>query len=64
MVDLAGVLQAAVVALGKVIEGKPESVRLLAEMVRICGGALQAGGAAVWVTEGAAGRGGGRTGRN
>jgi hypothetical protein len=49
--DLASVLQQAVVSLGTIIEGKPESDQLLAEMVRISGEALKAGGAGVWVTE-------------
>jgi hypothetical protein len=49
--DLATVLQQAVQALGKVIEAKPATDRILAEMVRLSGAALQAGGAGVWVTE-------------
>jgi len=49
--DLASVLQQAIASLGKIIEGKPESDQLLAEMVRISGEALKAGGAGVWVTE-------------
>ncbi len=49
--DLATMLQQAVSALGKVIEGKPTSDRLLAETVRLSGQALGAGGAGVWVTE-------------
>src|SRR5580704_9061028 len=49
--DLATVLQQAVAALAKVIESKPESDQLLAEMVRIGSQTLKAGGAAVWVTE-------------
>jgi hypothetical protein len=50
-VDLATALQQAINALAKVIEGKPTSDRLLAEMVRLSGQALNAGGAGVWVTE-------------
>src|SRR4051812_40440368 len=49
--DIAAVLQQATVALQKVIETKPDTDRLLAEMVRICGQALGAGAAGVWVTE-------------
>ena len=49
--DLATTLQQAVAALTKVIESKPEMDRLLAEMVRISGQALKAGGAGVWVAE-------------
>jgi hypothetical protein len=51
--DLATVLQQAVATLAKVIEGKPETDRLLAEMVRISGQTLKAGGAGVWVVENA-----------
>ncbi len=49
--DLATLFQQAVTALAQVIETKPESDRLLAEMVRISGQALKAAGAGVWVTE-------------
>src|ERR1035437_577837 len=49
--DLASVLQNAVSELAKVIESKPDSDKLLAEMVRLCGQSLKAGGAAGWVTE-------------
>jgi hypothetical protein len=51
--DLATTLQHAVAALAKAIEGKPEMDQLLAEMVRISGQALKAGGAGVWVAENA-----------
>src|SRR4051812_39709305 len=51
--DLAMALQQATAALQKVIETKPDTDRLMAEMVRICGQALQAGAAGVWVTENA-----------
>jgi len=49
--DLATALQQATTALQKVLETKPDTDRLMAEMVRICGQALQAGAAGVWVTE-------------
>jgi hypothetical protein len=49
--DLATTLQQAVAALAKVIATQPETDRLLAEMVRISGQALHAGGAGVWVAE-------------
>src|SRR4051812_14341306 len=49
--DLVGVLGQATLALQKVIETKPDTDRLMAEMGRRCGQALEAGGAGVWVTE-------------
>ena len=49
--DLAAVLQHAITELAKVIASKPESDKLLAEMVRLSGQALRGGGAGVWVTE-------------
>jgi hypothetical protein len=49
--DPATVLQQAINNLNTVIESKPDSDRLVAEMVRLAGQALQAGGAGVWVTE-------------
>jgi hypothetical protein len=49
--DLATVLQQAVAALQQQIDTKPDTDRLVAEMVRIGGQALHAGGAGVWVTE-------------
>jgi multidrug resistance efflux pump len=49
--DIGTVLQQAVIALQAVIDTKPNTERLMAEMVRICGQALRAGGAGVWVTE-------------
>ena len=49
--DPAAVFQQAVAALQAVIEGKPDTDRLVAEVVRICGQALNAGGAGVWVTQ-------------
>src|SRR5436309_1608969 len=49
--DLATTLQQAVASLAKIIETKPDADRLLAEMVRLSGQALQAVGAGVWVTE-------------
>ncbi|MCL2648332.1 MAG: hypothetical protein FWD61_15200, partial [Phycisphaerales bacterium] len=51
--DLATMLQRAVTHLAALVAAKPESEKLLAEMVRLCGGALRAGGAGVWVTENA-----------
>lgn len=49
--DLVTVLQQAVAALQQAIDTKPDSDRLVADMVRISGQALHAGGAGVWVTE-------------
>ena len=49
--DLATILHSATEALRLVIESKPETNRLLAEMVRLSGGALNAGAAGTWVTE-------------
>jgi hypothetical protein len=49
--DLATVLQQAINSLASVIESKPDSDRILAEMVRLSGQAMQAGGAGVWATE-------------
>src|SRR3954463_12264778 len=49
--DLATLLQQAVSSLATIIDTKPESDHLLAEMVRISGEALKAGAAAVWGTE-------------
>lgn len=46
-------LQETVRALAAFAEGRPEMDRLLAETVRRAGGALNAGGAAIWVTEAA-----------
>src|SRR5262245_8518303 len=49
--DLATILASAQEALKQVIAAKPDPERLLAEMVRLCGGALSAGGAGTWVTQ-------------
>jgi hypothetical protein len=49
--DLATILQSAVDALRGTIAGKPETNQLVAEMVRLSGGALQAGAGGTWVTE-------------
>lgn len=49
--DQATVFQSAAEALTRVIAEKPGTDRILAEMVRLCGGALQAGAAGTWVTE-------------
>jgi hypothetical protein len=49
--DLVTILQQAVAALQQQIDTKPDTDRLVAEMVRIGGQALHAGGAGVWVTE-------------
>lgn len=49
--DLATTLQNAVASLNQVIQTQPDSDRLLAEMVRLSGCALGAGGAGVWITD-------------
>jgi hypothetical protein len=49
--DLMTLLTSAQEALKQVIATKPDPERLLAEMVRLCGGALAAGGAGTWVTQ-------------
>ncbi len=49
--DLGTILQNAVTALGAVIAEKPDTDRLLSELVRLSGGAVSAGGAGMWITD-------------